>query len=667
MKTVFNQMKAAVEQCSVERKYFDIQKKDLSLDNDRLLDHIICQDVMNIVMHVDSVENLALRAELAKKEHMIGKNFFDEAVLRCSRLENRCEFFNINEWKMKLNAKDVSIANLRKHIESLRGKNIVEKDLPPNKAHVCFLEFVNDVKVNSKSKSAKRRKKKQTWKPTGKVFTDIGYRWKPTGQTFTIVGNSCPLTRITSTKVEPLKETTLKSVTTPNTEIKLYRRKTKVAKLVDLSCETSILGSRSTNISEPNKHWGSTALILHLLLLSILSCPDYLEVAFCKHTCYIRDLDCGDLLKGSRGTNLYTLYLEGMMSSSPICLLSKALKIKSWLWHRRLSHLNFNSITALAKQGLVHGLPKLMFQKDHLCSVCALGKRKKHTHKPKAEDSIQEKLYLLHMDLCGPMRIQSINGRKYILVIVKNYSRFKWMKFLRSKDEVPEFMIKFLQNNSRPGPQLLTHGTLSSGLVPNTPSPTPYVPPTKKDWDTLFQPMFDEYFNPPSSVASPVPAVIALDLIDSTDLPSSTLVDQDAPSLSTSQTPQETQPPFIPSGIEEEFYDIEVAYLDNNPFFGVRIPKPNSEESSLTYVISTNVHSVNQPLEHLRKWTKDHPLDKVIGSPSRHVSSRNQLQNQAMFCYFNAFLTSVKLKNYKEALKESCWIEAMQEELNEFE
>ncbi|GJV12615.1 retrovirus-related pol polyprotein from transposon TNT 1-94 [Tanacetum coccineum] len=85
------------------------------------------------------------------------------------------------------------------------------------------------------------------------------------------------------------------------------------------------------------------------------------------------------------------------------------------------------------------------YQKDHLCSACALGKSKKHSHKPKAEDSIQEKLYLLHMDLCGPIRIQSINGRKYILVIVDNYSRFTWVKFLRSKDEVPEFMIKFLK------------------------------------------------------------------------------------------------------------------------------------------------------------------------------------------------------------------------------
>ncbi|GJU42031.1 retrovirus-related pol polyprotein from transposon TNT 1-94 [Tanacetum coccineum] len=94
-----------------------------------------------------------------------------------------------------------------------------------------------------------------------------------------------------------------------------------------------------------------------------------------------------------------------MMASSPICLLSKASKTKSWLWHRHLSHLNFGSINHLARHGLVRGLPKLKFEKDHLCSACALGKSSKKPHKPKSEDTNQEKLYLLHMDLCGLMRV----------------------------------------------------------------------------------------------------------------------------------------------------------------------------------------------------------------------------------------------------------------------
>nr|GEU43108.1 copia protein [Tanacetum cinerariifolium] len=127
-----------------------------------------------------------------------------------------------------------------------------------------------------------------------------------------------------------------------------------------------------------------------------------------------------------------------MIKSFPICFLSKASKTKSSLWHRQLSYLNFNTLNQLAKQGLVRGLPKLKFKKDHLCSACSLGKTKKHSHKPKAQDTNQEKLNLLHLDLYGPMRVETINGSKYILVIVDDYSRFTWVKFLRLKDETPE-------------------------------------------------------------------------------------------------------------------------------------------------------------------------------------------------------------------------------------
>nr|GFB41749.1 retrovirus-related Pol polyprotein from transposon TNT 1-94 [Tanacetum cinerariifolium] len=103
------------------------------------------------------------------------------------------------------------------------------------------------------------------------------------------------------------------------------------------------------------------------------------------------------------------------------------------------------NVTSSRVHGLVQGLPKLKFEKDHLCSACAMGKSTKKTHKPKSEDTNQEKLYLLHMDLCGPMRVESVNGKKYILVIVDDYSRFTWVKFLRSKDETPMFIIKFLK------------------------------------------------------------------------------------------------------------------------------------------------------------------------------------------------------------------------------
>ncbi|GKF31949.1 retrovirus-related pol polyprotein from transposon TNT 1-94, partial [Tanacetum coccineum] len=133
-------------------------------------------------------------------------------------------------------------------------------------------------------------------------------------------------------------------------------------------------------------------------------------------------------MTGSRDTNLYIVSLDDMLKTSPICLLSKASKTKSWLWHRRLSHLNFGTLNKLAKDGL------------------AQGKSKKSSHQPKAEDTNQEKIYLLHMDLCGPMRVESIQGKKYILVIVDDYSQFTWIRFLRSKDEAPDAIIKCIKN-----------------------------------------------------------------------------------------------------------------------------------------------------------------------------------------------------------------------------
>ncbi|GJS80894.1 retrovirus-related pol polyprotein from transposon TNT 1-94 [Tanacetum coccineum] len=173
-------------------------------------------------------------------------------------------------------------------------------------------------------------------------------------------------------------------------------------------------------------------------------CDGDLEVAFRSKTCYVRNLEGDDLLTGGRDSNLYTISISDMAASSPICLMSKATSTKSWLWHRRLSHLNFGTINDLTKLDLVDGLPKFKYEKDHLCSACERGKSKKASHPPKLILSNYSKLELLHMDLCGPMRVASVNGKKYILVIVDNFSRFTWVYFLRSKDETPEIIKKFI-------------------------------------------------------------------------------------------------------------------------------------------------------------------------------------------------------------------------------
>ncbi|GJY74512.1 retrovirus-related pol polyprotein from transposon TNT 1-94 [Tanacetum coccineum] len=326
---------------------------------------------------------------------------------------------------------------------------------------LCVLDFINNVNAHNKSKSVKRSLKRKVWKPTGKVFTHIGYIWRPTGQTFTIVGNACPLTRITTTTEVPLRKPTVLDNEIPKPVVRLvYSRKPRKSKTNVPASKTKVLKSVSANKKEPSQSWRSIVSDVGNVMISRVYyveelghnlfsvrqfCDSNLEVAFHQHTCFIRNLEGVDLLTRSRGNNLYTLSLRDMMASSPICLLSMASKTKSWLWHRRLSHLNFGAINHLARHGLVRGLPKLKFEKDHLCSACAMGKSKKKPHKSKSEDTNQEKLYLSHMDLYRPMRVASVNGKKYILVIVDDYSRFTWVKCLRSKDEALDFIIQFLK------------------------------------------------------------------------------------------------------------------------------------------------------------------------------------------------------------------------------
>ncbi|GJW35520.1 retrovirus-related pol polyprotein from transposon TNT 1-94 [Tanacetum coccineum] len=186
--------------------------------------------------------------------------------------------------------------------------------------------------------------------------------------------------------------------------------------------------------------------------------------------------------------------------------------------------------------------------------------------------------------------------------------------------------------------------------------------------------MFDESLNlqpyvdlQAPEVIAPIPKVVAHKHAVLTGSTSSTTVDQDAPSPSNSPTTHETQTPIISHDVEEDNHDIEVAHMGNDPYFGISILEVSSNPSSSSDVIHTIVPPDHQVSEHNSKWTKDHPLENIIGALDRPVSTRLQLHEQALFCYYVSFLTSVKPKNYKDALTQACWIEAMQEELYEFE
>nr|GFA22465.1 hypothetical protein [Tanacetum cinerariifolium] len=242
-------------------------------------------------------------------------------------------------------------------------------------------------------------------------------------------------------------------------------------------------------------------------------CDSDLEVAFRQHTCFIRNLEGVDILIGSQGNNLYTLYLQDMMASSPICLLSKASKTKSWLWHHRLSHLNFGAIKHLARQGLAEAVATACFTQNR--SIIRL----RHGKTP---------YELLHSKLLDLSFFHVFGALCYPTNDSENWS------------------------SSGPALNDMTPGTISSGLVRTSSSLTSYVPPSRNDWDLLFQPMFDELLNPPPSVVNQAAEVIALIAeaipqvdVDSTGSPSSTTVDQDAPLSSNSLTPTEIQSSVI--------------------------------------------------------------------------------------------------------------------------
>ncbi|GJZ40955.1 retrovirus-related pol polyprotein from transposon TNT 1-94 [Tanacetum coccineum] len=417
VKTTFNQMEAAVEQCSIDKKYFDIQKKELSLDNDRLLDHIICQDMMNNVMHVDSIPANVLPAnnkclvELAKKEHMVEKKFFDEVVL------------------------------------SLKGKNVVEKDFPLNKAKVIAPKMFKldleplapkvlrnrdahiDYIRHSMEHADTLREIVENARALRPLDSNLNSscQWKPTRRTFIIDGNTCPLTRITSTNIVPLKETTSKSVTTKNPEVKVYSRRPKVTKSVGSSRKSKIVKSRISSNSEPNQSWGSNdSNVPSSSLVDFRLSKFFSEVV--ATSCFTQNQSL--IRKRHNKTpyeipqDLYYLYVFGA-----------------------LYYLTNDS----------EDLGKL---------------------KPKANIGI-------FSGYAPTKKAYRIYNKRTRLIIETIHVDFDELTTMSSE-----------QFSSRPRPQLLTPRTISSGLVPNPPSPT--------------------------LVASLVPAVVALVPDDSTDSPSST-------------------------------------------------------------------------------------------------------------------------------------------------
>ncbi|GJZ39093.1 integrase, catalytic region, zinc finger, CCHC-type containing protein, partial [Tanacetum coccineum] len=447
---------------------------------------------------------------------------------------------------------------------------------------MCVVDYLNDVNARDGAKSIKSIKKKE-WKPTGKVFTNVGHRWLPTGRTFTINGTKCPLTRINSTKIMPPRKPVQPKVITKTPPSRVSQGNPNETRTVCSSSKPRIVESRSSKSSFST--WIRAAQNIcpdSALSSSILSASlwEQLDSEMIK----LKQLwGMGvDLLKGSRGTNLYTLSMEYMLKSSPICLLSKASKTKSWLWHRRLSHLNFGAIDQLAKQGLVREVVATACYTQNRSMI-----RTRHNKTPyELMHDRKPDLKYLHVfgALCYPTN-DSENLRK--LKPISNIGIF--IGYSPAKKATCALTFDFWTHQ---------FSTRSKPSFSNTICST-----NQENWDILFQPMFDEYFQPPPCVVSPVPLAAATIPADTTSTPSSTIIDQDVPSASTLLTIKETQALVTHKGVEEQLQGIQTAQFDNDPFINIFTKEPSFEESSSRDAIPSNLQQINQPFDHLKKWT----------------------------------------------------------------
>nr|GEV38664.1 hypothetical protein [Tanacetum cinerariifolium] len=298
--------------------------------------------------------------------------------------------------------------------------------------------------------------------------------------------------------------------------------------IIDSGCSKHMTGNRALLTNFVEKFLGTVRLGNNNFAV-ISSYGDVgLEVAFRKSTCFVRNEDGVDLLTGDRLLNLYTIALNKVASNFLTCLLAKASSSQSWLWHQCLSHLNFATINNLVKNNLIQGLPKMKFEKDHLCSTCKQGKIHQKHHKSKMAFASNKPLYLLHIDLCGPMRVQSINGKRYVLVVVDDYSRcyllndYEDVGRLKEKGDIRVFVryskesdafrifnnrtrkihesmnVNFDEISEMASKQFSLEPSLSNlnktGKSSN-PSVSKVSEASKKDLKDLFQDFYDEYFD----------------------------------------------------------------------------------------------------------------------------------------------------------------------------
>nr|GEU54664.1 hypothetical protein [Tanacetum cinerariifolium] len=589
VQTVFDQMNVAVQQSSVDKECLEIAKKELLLENDRLLQQIMSQVVLLAVMNSMSLKgksvNMERKTQLQDKDTTICKL---KEIIKSMREKSKEE--NVNHGNYEIKTKNVELEN---SVAKLISKN----------ERLC--KEINHVKQVFKEQFDSIKKTRVSTKEHSDSLIDK--------------------LNLKSVENEDLKAQIQYKVFVI-TSLKNDLQKVKGKDIVDIatqkpSANTIVPGMFKLDLDPlaPKLLQNREAHIDYLKfendhIARIMGYGDYqLGNVTISRVYYVEGLGHNLFYVGSQDINLYTNSLDDMLKTSSICLLSKAPKTKSWLWHHRFSLLNFGTLNKLAKDSLTRGIPRLKFYKDHLCSACALGKSKKSSHQPKAKDTNQKKLYLLHMDSCGPMHAVTINGKRYILVIVDYYSRFTWVKILRSKDEAPEAIIKCIKNI-----QVRLNSTIYAkadigifvGYVPVKKAFRIYNKRTRKIIETIhvtfneLTAMASEQFSSGLGLHSMTPTtsilvVAAPRAVDLANSPVSLLIDQDAQSAS------------IPSIQKQEHSsNISQSFVESptTPHFRDDLLHESLHKDLTSQGSSLNVRPIYTPFKSLGRWTKDHPI-----------------------------------------------------------
>nr|GEU34028.1 Gag-Pol polyprotein [Tanacetum cinerariifolium] len=406
-------------------------------------------------------------------------------------------------------------------------------------------------------------------------------------------------------------------------------------------------------------------------------CDADLEVAFQKSTCFVRDLQGNDLLTGNRGSNPYTISLQESTSSTPLYLMDKASQTQVWLWHQKLSHLNFDYMNLLSKKDVVIGLPKLKFIKDQLCSSYEVSKEKRSSFKSKAVPSSKGRLNLLHMDLCGPMRVASINGKKYILVIVDDYSKYTWTLFLRI-----EFLNKTL--NAFFEEEGIKHQTSTARIREQNGVVERRNRTLVEAAQTMLSALKLLLFFWAEAIATACYTQNRSIIISNHDKTTYHIINDRKPSIkhlhifgcicyltrdADAHVPSQQELDLLFDPLYDEFFTAGTSSVnkssspinnsnqqDTQPTTNIQ---PTSAPSTPTYVHAEE-NNDNQEEEHLQNDEFTNPFCTSV----QEVDESSSHNIDPEMCMFALTVSIVEPKNIKEAMADSAWIEAMQEELH---